>query len=129
MIVKYFESEMNEIEKRNHSPFVGYINPRGQLIDYTTLVGLQTHCNSKNPASMMFLQFVSYIIKGFSPNELRFFWDKDGHIYRNNKTTEYEEVVKRGFDCFNYYNTRSYDDFLQKLDMCYEIRKKLSIII
>ena len=84
MTVEYFEPEMDEIEERNYIPFVGYINPRGQLIDYTTLIGYQTHYSTKNPASMMFLQFVSYVIKGFSPNELKFFWDEDGHIYRNN---------------------------------------------
>lgn len=73
MTVQYYESEMDEIEQKKGVPFVGYINPRGQLIDYSTLIGERTHYSTKNPASMMFLQFISYVMKGFSPEELNFF--------------------------------------------------------
>lgn len=124
MTVQYFESTMDEIEKKKSIPFVGYINPRGQLIDYTTLIGKQTHYSTKNPASMMFLQFISYIVKGFDPKELKFFWDEDGHIYKNNKTEGFDDVIKRGFDYHIYYNRCSYDDFLQEVNAYYESRQK-----
>lgn len=124
MIVQYFEPTMDEIEKKKYIPFVGYINPRGQLIDYTTLIGEQTHYSTKNPASIMFLQFISYVIKGFDPKELKFFWDEDGHIYKNNYTEGFEDVIKRGFDYYDHYNRCSYNDFLESVNTYYESRKK-----
>lgn len=125
MTVQYYESEMNEIEKKKYIPFVGYINHRGQLIDYTTLIGEQTHYSTKNPASMMFLEFISYIVKGFNPEELKFFWDKDEHMYKNNKTEGFDNVIKRGFDYFCEYNTCSYAEFLQEVDTYYKARQKI----
>lgn len=125
MTLDYFEPEMDEIEKRKYIPFVGYINPRGQLIDYTTLIGYQTHYSTKNPASMLFLQFVSYIIKDFSPNELKFFWDEDFHIYKNNKTEGYDYVVKRGYNYYNNYNVCSYEEFLKEIDKYYNNRENV----
>ena len=65
------------------------------------------------------------VIKGFSPNELKFFWDEDGHIYRNNKTEGYDDVVKRGFGYYYDYNICSYDDFLQEVDKYYNIRQSI----
>lgn len=125
MTVQYYESEMNEIEQKKYIPFVGYINPRGQLIDYTTLIGEQTHYSTKNPASMMFLQFISYVMQGFRPEDLKFFWDEDGHIYINNKTEGFANVIKRGFDYFCHYNTCSYDAFLQEVNKYYQIRRDI----
>lgn len=73
---------------------------------------------------MMFLQFISYVIKKFDPEELKFFWDKDGHIYKNNKTNEFDYVIKRGFDHYSFYNRSSYDDFLKEVNTYYEDRQK-----
>lgn len=125
MTIEYYEPIMDEIEKKKYTPFVGYINPRGQLIDYTTLIGNQTHYSTKNPASMMFLQFISYVMKGFSPEELKFFWDEDGHIYKNNKTEGFNDVIKRGFDYYNTSNHCSYDVFLQEVNKYYEARQRI----
>lgn len=124
MAVPYFEPIMDEIEKKKYVSFVGYINPRGQLIDYTTLIGEKTHYSTKNPASMMFLQFISYIVKGLDPKELQFFWDENEEIYKNNKTEGFDDVIKRGFDYFLHYNMRSYEDFLQEVNTYYELRQK-----
>ncbi len=124
MAVQYFEYIMDEIEKKKYVPFVGYINPRGQLIDYTTSIGEQTHYSTKNPVSMIFLQFISYIVKGFNPKKLKFFWDEDGHIYKNNKTDGFDDVIKRGFNYHIYYNSCSHDDFLQEMNTYYESRQK-----
>lgn len=124
MPVQYFEPIMDKIEKKKNIPFVGYINPRGQLIDYTTLIGERTHYSTENPASMMFLQFISYVVKGYDPKELKFFWDEDGHIYKNNYTEGFEDVIKRGFDGYYDYNLRSYDDFLREVATYYESRQE-----
>lgn len=124
MTVQYYESEIDKIEYKKCVTFTGYINPRGQLIDYTTLIGQQTHYSTKNPASMLFLEFISYLMKGFEPERLKFFWDEEGRIYKNNKTEGFKDVVKRGFSYFRNYNDCSYDDFLDKMNLYYEERKK-----
>lgn len=124
MSVQYLEPIMDEIERKKYIPFVGYINPGEQLIDYSTLIGEQTHYSTKNPASMMFLRFVSYVIKDFNPEELKFFWDQDEHIYKNNKTNGFDNVIKRGFDYFDYFNQCSYDEFLKELNESYELKQK-----
>lgn len=123
MAVQYFEPIIDEIEKKKCVSFVGYLNPRGQLIDYATLTGEKTHCSTKNPASMMFLQFISYVVKGFNPDDLKFFWDEDEHVYQNNKTPGFNDVVKRGFDYYHFYNECSFDAFLRELNTYYESRQ------
>lgn len=123
MTVQYYESEIDEIEQEKRLTFTGYINPRGQLIDYTTLIGERTHYSTKNPASMLFLQFISYVVKGFDLEELRCCWDEDESIYKRNITDGFTDVVKRGFSYFDAYNQCDYDSFLEQINVWYEKRK------
>ena len=37
MAVDYFEMSIDHIEKMNDGPFIGYISPRGHLLDYSML--------------------------------------------------------------------------------------------
>lgn len=125
MSVKYFEPIMDKIEKEEYKSFVGYINPREQLIDYSTLIGYQSHCTNRNPASHMYLRFISFIINGYSPDELKYFWDAEQRLYKINKTEGYDYIIKRGYDCFHRHNVDSYETFLSELNTCYNERQEI----
>lgn len=125
MSVQYYEPIMDKIEKEEYKSFVGYINPREQLIDYSTLIGYQSHCTNRNPASHMYLRFISFLVKGYSPDKLKYFWDEEQILYKDNKTEGYDYVVKRGYDYFHRHNVYSYESFLSELNTCYNERQEI----
>jgi len=125
MSVQYYEPIMDKIEKEEYKSFVGYINLREQLIDYSTLIGRQSHCTNRNPASYVYLRFISFLVKGYSPDELKYFWDEEQRLYKNNKTEGYDYVVKRGYDYYHRHNIYSYESFLSELNTCYNERQEI----
>ena len=125
MSVQYYEPIMDKIEKEEYKSFVGYINPREQLIDYSVLIGHQSHCTNRNPASHMYLRFISFIVNGYSPDELKYFWDEDQILYKINKTDGYDYIIKRGYNYFHRHNVDSYETFLSELNTCYNERQKI----
>ena len=64
MTVDYFEKSINHIEKMNDGPFIGFISPRGHLLDYSMLRGKRGHDNWRNPATNLFLSFISFVSFG-----------------------------------------------------------------
>ena len=120
VIIKYYGEEIDAIEKKKNVPFFGYINPMGKLIDYTTLIGEQTHCTTKNPASMLFLDFVSYVLKGYNLERYKNGEDWQQAIYARNVAPELGGVLLRGYrHTFPYLNRFSYEEFLNELDCRY----------
>lgn len=120
MTIEYKEDEILEKEKNmSGKPLIGYINPYGQILDYSMLVGPYGHENWRNPATWVFTVFVSYIIKDFYVSELES-WDWDGSkkIIIDNKYDGIDYVVKRGINCFYEFNDDSYEKFLQQLNDC-----------
>lgn len=119
-IIKYYGEEIDAIEKKKNVSFFGYINPMGKLIDYTTLIGEQTHCTTKNPASMLFLDFVSYVLKGYNLERYKNGEDWQQAIYARNIVPELGGVLLRGYrHTFPYLNRFSYEEFLNELDCRY----------
>ena len=129
MTVDYFEKSINHIEKSNDGPFIGYISPRGHLLDFSMLLGKRGHGNWRNPATKIFLSYISFV--SFDEN---LYYEKENYdnfdsckrIYDNNKYIgefKTDNAVLRGLQ-FNGYNTEDYDSFLCSLDEALSFIKK-----
>ena len=121
MTVDYFEKSINHIEKMNDGPFIGFISPRGHLLDYSMLLGKRGHDNWRNPATNLFLSFISFV--SFGDN---LYYEKENYdnfdfckrIYDNNKYIgefKTDDVVLRGLNTYGY-NVDDYDSFLISLE-------------
>ena len=111
-------------ERSYKGPFLGYINPRGQIIDYSILIGERGHDNWRNPITPLFLTFISYVVLGdriehykdeastFKSNEVKRIYEE---IYEKNKYDGFDDSVLRGptdYGANEYY----YDDFIELLN-------------
>ena len=115
MAVEYFEKEISECEKHYNGPFIGYISPRGHLIDFSILIGERGHDNWRNPITPIFLRYVSYVVMGDSLEEYKNSNDPlSKSIYENNKYEGFDDFVSRGLTSFNC-NESDYDTFLESL--------------
>jgi len=114
MVIEYKEDEIVKTEQFTQKPLIGYINPHGKIINYSTLIGEIGHDNWRNPATPIFLKLISFVIKGESTK-----WLEDFEFYdllEKNKYDGFDEVVKRGLEYAQKINYDSYDDFLRELD-------------
>ena len=96
MTVDFIDKEfwITEKETSNHKPYIGYITPNGNLINYNKPFGESGHDGWDNRISNTFLDYVSYIIKN---NEL-------------------EEYVVRGMGFILNENTEEFVEFLERLE-------------
>lgn len=126
MTIKYQEDEILNIEKWNYNrPFIGYLNPYGQLLNYCQLVGEYGHDNWRNPATPIFLSFISFVIKNKKIKQLEEAqWDKDRSLFLKNKYEGFDDIVKRGLSYGQDINYHSYDDFLKALNKVLQEEKK-----
>lgn len=130
MILEYKEEEIIKKERqkghRNYNkPLLGYINPYGEIIDYSLLIGEYGHDNWRNPVTPIFLSYISFVIKGSPIKKLENLkWDKNKKLFYNNKYDGFEDVVKRGLEFLHYINFDSYDDFLTILEKRVQQEKK-----
>lgn len=116
MIIEYKEDEILKKEKWNYNkPLIGYINPYGQILDYSMLIGPYGHDNWRNPATPIFLSFVSFVVKNYKVDNFLNF-DKEETLYKKNKYEGFDDVVKRGIGYDYYANHDTYDEFLQQLN-------------
>lgn len=115
MSIEYYEKPIAECEKNYNGPFIGYISPRGHLIDFSILIGERGHDNWRNPITPIFLRFVSYVVMGDSLEEYR---NSDNplskSIYEDNKYEGFDDFVSRGLTTFNC-NETDYDTFIESL--------------
>lgn len=58
-------------ETYDHKPFIGYIAPNGDLIDFTKMFGESGHDGWDNLISNTFLKYISYIVKNTSIKKLK----------------------------------------------------------
>ena len=121
MTLNYYgdEMEMKEIIHDNR-PFLGYISPSGDLLDFSYLIGEPGHGNWRNPVTPLFTRYISYVNLGdniVKYKDSEFSWDRD--IYEKNKYEGFSDSVLRGsVDCFGpiTINKSSYEDFLKMLE-------------
>ncbi len=110
------EFKREQIEKREmniHMPYVGYFSPSGDLIDYNVMFGENYHDTWRNPVSLSFLSFVSYIIKG---TDIEHYKQDDPETYERLMYPGLKEKVIHGLGIFYYYNERSLDDDIDFLN-------------
>ena len=119
MTIDYQEEEILHQEKWNLSgkPFIGYINPYGQLIDYTQIIGERGHDEWRNPASPIFLSFISFVVYGAKIKRYEEAeWDPKKELFHQNRYEGFEDVVKRGLEYYNDVNFHTYEEFLNRLN-------------
>ena len=114
-------------ESSYRGPFLGYINPRGQIIDYSILIGEPGHDNWRNPVTPYFLTFISYVVlgdkveryknkaskyKNKNMEEVAKMYEED---YEKNKYEGFDDSVLRGpTECRT--NKYYYDAFIKLLN-------------
>lgn len=129
MSIEYKEDEILNIENmRNGKPLIGYINPSGQILDFSMLLGHYGHDNWCNPSTPYFLAFVSFVIKNYKISEFfEYEWDKEKIFYKNNLYDGYDDVVKRGVEYAKDENEDTYDNFIEKLNNYIAFQRERSI--
>ena len=119
MTIEYNEEPIEKHESLKHSPFLGYINPSGQIIDYSTILGEPHHDSWRNPVTPLFLNYISYLVleddlpfikkRAEDPNKP---WYKE--LYEKNKCDGFDYSVVRGPQYKNY-NDLYYEEFISYL--------------
>lgn len=114
MTIEFKEEQITAREERTREPYIGYFAPNGSLINYNVLFGENYHDAWRNPVSLSFLSWVSYIIGGTSVEEL-----KARTVYPDTVINiEYpgiDEYVKRGYGIDYMFEYDSFDFFLELL--------------
>jgi len=118
MTIEYKEDEILKKEKWMYGkPLIGYINPYGQILDYSMLIGPYGHDNWRNAATPVFLSFISYVVKNYEVSKfLKSEYDFVKVLYEKNKYEGFDDVVKRGLQYDYSENHDTYDEFLQRLN-------------
>ncbi len=96
MSIDFIDKEfwITDKEISNHKPYIGYISPNGNLINYNEPFGETGHDGWDNRISDTFLEYVSYIIKN----------------------DELEEYIVRGMGFILNKNTEKFTEFLERLE-------------
>lgn len=103
------EFQITQTEQYNHEPYIGYIDPNGNLIDFNNPFGESGHDGWVNIVTNAFLQFVSYIIKESDNNS-------------NKNYSGVEESVIRGMGAYLNENYEDFDKFLDNLEFFLKYR-------
>lgn len=103
MTIEYLEDKILEKEKWNGAPLIGYINPYGKILDFSTLKGeYMGHDSIINPATPIFLKYISYIVRVDNNENLK-------------------QFTKRGYESYKYYVS---DEFLKQLQGDLSLKKE-----
>lgn len=114
MTIDFYEEQITRREELTREPFIGYFAPDGTLINYNVLLGENYHDAWRNPVSLAFLAYVSYIIKGTSIEDLKT-WASVPDMVTDNQYPGIDEYVKRGYGIDYDFNFDSFDLFLNAL--------------
>ena len=97
MTIDFIDKEIwiTEKETSDYKPYIGYITPDGNLINYNKPFGESGHDGWENIISNTFLKYVSYIIK----------------------TDELEEYIVRGMGFILNENTQEFSEFLEEMEI------------
>lgn len=63
MTVEFKQKQIGSRERELNRAYIGYFAPNGELIDYNLMFGEEGHDSWRNPVSIAFLKYVSYIVK------------------------------------------------------------------
>lgn len=122
MTIDYKENQMSFIEEHDNRPLKGYFEPKGEFIDFNTLLDVPTHDgDSTLPPAYTFLEYVSYIVKDTN-------YKKDGPMlgkeYLNYPGIK--EIVMRGYDYKNGFDICSLEELKEEIDkQIQEVKKNL----
>lgn len=97
MTIEYKENEILIQESMNCGPLIGYINPYGKIVDFSTLViEYNGHDSIVNPVTPIFLKYISYIVRQ-DINDIN------------------KQYIKRGYESYAFYDNNSLDEFIKEL--------------
>lgn len=124
MAVKYFDNEIKNTEINTNKPYIGYISPRGMLIDYDNSIkeSYGGHTSWGNPLASFFIGFFSFVVKNTNIKDLQPLFQQYPFIFKGNVLDDTGEIIQRGirfrFDGSGL-NDFGYDYFLEYLDDFY----------
>lgn len=119
MSIVYNEEEILRKEDNINieKPFIGYISPKGDILDFSVLIGEPGHGNWRNPATPCFLSYISFVVLGKNFDDYRNSkHDFMRKIYFDNKYDDFDDIVRRGLSKMATYNTDDYNSFLERLN-------------
>ena len=121
MAIDFKLDEIKDNELRQGTPFVGYFNPHGELINYNGEYGGDTHYSWNNPVSKAYLKYISYIITGETKDGsfAKYLKKYNPKQYREMATDHYNELIYRGFDSYFSGHYDSFSDFYKSLELDY----------
>lgn len=97
MTLEYKEQEILMKECLNGAPLIGYINPYGKILDFSTLKAeYNGHDSIVNPVTPLFIKYISYIVRD--------------DINDVNKC-----YTKRGYESYSFYDNDTFDEFMEEL--------------
>ena len=112
MTVEYKENQMSFIEECGNGILTGYFEPKGEFIDFNTLLDVPTHDgDSTLPTAYTFLDYVSYIVKDTN-------YKKEGPML-GKKYLKYpgiKEIVMRGYDYKYGFDICSLEELKKEID-------------
>lgn len=114
MTIEFKEEQIAYVEERRREPFIGYFAPNGELINYNVLLGGNYHDAWRNPVSISFLSWVSYIVQGTSIEELKHKTSVSS-VFTNNYYPGIDEYVKWGNVDYDFFVYKNLDKFLEAL--------------
>lgn len=117
MTIDYNEEEILSSEKCYNNPFIGYINPKGDIIDFSLLIGEPGHGNWRNPITPYFLNFISFVVLGENIEKYKNCDIKAiQKLYEYSQYKGFDDIVRRGLSYYEYCNEDNYDSFLNRLN-------------
>ena len=118
MTLEFAISQIKANEYYSEKPFTGYISPEGKLIEYGNVLEYDYggHDNWINPASMLFLNFVSYAIRDTSSKNIRKSYSVPDYFVNYNSYPGIDEIVKRGIRDDLHFERDSYDEFYNRIN-------------
>lgn len=100
MTLEFQKQPIIEQDLYNSEPFIGYINPRGEFINYNKMFGEPGHEGWDNKITQTFLKYISFIVKDTSIEEdITYGYSKE-ELFRLVKYPGIVNYVIRGFSMY-----------------------------
>jgi hypothetical protein len=95
--LEFYQKEIESKERWIRDPYVGFFSPMGILIDFNTLLGGKHHEEWRNPVSMAFLKYISYIVDSkdyHSEDLIKKYWPEKVEM---KQVEGYDNLIYRGY--------------------------------
>ena len=126
MAIDFQTEAIKKYELDNNIPFAGYFSPNGNLIDYNSIYGGETHYSLNNPVSMTYIKYLSFIITGVTSDSkyAEVLKDMNPRILNESLQKDIEELIFKGYDSYYAGIFKTNDEFYRKIEEDHHITEK-----